>query len=160
MKSDKEREILQVFTYMWNLREQINTYIMKQTHRYREQSAGHEWWEGRQGQDRGIGLRDTNYYVSNRSNKDRLYSTGTYNHSLFIERMVLATEEWLGCGGRGAGLWFERSRVEAADYRREMAAETRLEMWQSKWNQVEEWDSRCRTSRIWPWIIHREVRTA
>ena len=58
------------------IREQKNTYIMKQTHRHREQSAGYQWWEGRQeGQDRGIRLRVTNYYVSNISNKGMLYST-------------------------------------------------------------------------------------
>ena len=36
----------------------------KQTHRYREQTSGYQWGEGsRERQDRGMGLRDTNYYV-------------------------------------------------------------------------------------------------
>ena len=31
---------------------------------YREQSTGYQWGEGSgEGQDRGMGLRDTNYYV-------------------------------------------------------------------------------------------------
>ena len=33
----------------------------KQTHRYREQTGGYQWEERRgEGQDRGMGLRDTN----------------------------------------------------------------------------------------------------
>ena len=36
----------------------------KQTHRYREQTSGYQWGEGRgKKQDRDGGLRDTNYYV-------------------------------------------------------------------------------------------------
>ena len=36
----------------------------KQILRYREQTSGYQWGEGRwEGQDRGMGLRDTNYYV-------------------------------------------------------------------------------------------------
>ena len=36
----------------------------KQTHRYRKQTSGYQWEEGRvEGQNRGMGLRDTNYYV-------------------------------------------------------------------------------------------------
>ena len=36
----------------------------KQTHRYREQASGNQWGEGTgEGQDRGMGLRDTNYYA-------------------------------------------------------------------------------------------------
>ena len=38
--------------------------IAKQIHRYREQTSGYQWGEGRrEGQDRGMGLRDTNCYV-------------------------------------------------------------------------------------------------
>ena len=35
----------------------------KQTHRYREQTSGYQWGEGKGGgcQDKGRGLRDTNY---------------------------------------------------------------------------------------------------
>ena len=51
--------------YMWNLKnKQMNTTKQKQTHRYREQTScyqrGEQWGKG---QDRGRGLRDTNYYV-------------------------------------------------------------------------------------------------
>ena len=36
----------------------------KVTHRYREQTSGYQWEEGKgEGQYRGIGLRDTNYYA-------------------------------------------------------------------------------------------------
>ena len=35
----------------------------KQTHRYREQTSGYQWGEGRrEGHKRGKGLRGTNYY--------------------------------------------------------------------------------------------------
>ena len=40
----------------------MNVYSkQKQTHRYREQTSGREG--GGEGQIRGLGLRDTNYYV-------------------------------------------------------------------------------------------------
>ena len=41
----------------------MNLYsIQKQTHRHREQTSGYQWGEGRcEGQDRGRGLRGTNY---------------------------------------------------------------------------------------------------
>ena len=36
----------------------------KQTQTYRKQTNGYQWGEGRgERQDRGMGLRDTNYYV-------------------------------------------------------------------------------------------------
>ena len=36
----------------------------KPTHRYREQTSGYQWGEGKgEGQDRSRGLRGTNYYV-------------------------------------------------------------------------------------------------
>ena len=39
----------------------------KQTHRYREQTSGYQRGEGRgEGQDKGMGLRDTNYYILNK----------------------------------------------------------------------------------------------
>ena len=50
----------------------------KQTHRYREQTSGYQWGEGRsKGQDRDWGLRGTNYFMY-KINKlqDILYSTG------------------------------------------------------------------------------------
>ena len=38
--------------------------ITKQTHRYREQTVCYQWGErNREGQDKGRGLRSTNYYV-------------------------------------------------------------------------------------------------
>ena len=43
----------------------MNVYAKwKQTHRYRKQTSGYQRGEGRgEGQIRGMGLRDTNYYV-------------------------------------------------------------------------------------------------
>ena len=36
----------------------------KQTHRYRKKNSGYQWGEGRgEEQVKGMGLRDTNYYV-------------------------------------------------------------------------------------------------
>ena len=36
----------------------------KQTHKYIEQTSAYQWGKGRwEGQDRGTGLRNTNYYV-------------------------------------------------------------------------------------------------
>ena len=36
----------------------------KQTHRYKKQASGYHWREGRgKGQDKGRGLRGTNYYI-------------------------------------------------------------------------------------------------
>ena len=36
----------------------------KQTHRYRKPTSGYQWRDGsREGQERGIGLRDTNYCI-------------------------------------------------------------------------------------------------
>ena len=38
--------------------------MTKQKQTQREQTSGYQWGEGkREGQDRGRGLRDTNYYV-------------------------------------------------------------------------------------------------
>ena len=43
---------------------QINKTKQKQTHRYKEQTSGYQLGEGRrEGQDSGVELRDTNYYV-------------------------------------------------------------------------------------------------
>ena len=42
----------------------MNITKQKQTHRYREQTSSYQWDEEREeGQDRGRGLRNTNYYV-------------------------------------------------------------------------------------------------
>ena len=42
----------------------MNTTKKKQTHRYREQTSGYQQGGGRgEGQERGKGLRDENYYV-------------------------------------------------------------------------------------------------
>ena len=51
---------------MWNLKNKtINEHNKKkQTHRYSEQTIGYQWGEGsREGQDRSMGLRGTNYYI-------------------------------------------------------------------------------------------------
>ena len=44
---------------------QINIYIKKkQTHKCRKQTNGYQWDERRgEGQNMGVGLRDTSYYV-------------------------------------------------------------------------------------------------
>ena len=48
----------------------------KQSHRYREQTSGYQWGEGRgEGQYRVGGLRGTNYWYKI-SYKDILYNTG------------------------------------------------------------------------------------
>ena len=45
----------------------MNITKQKQTHRYREQTSVYQCGEGKEeGQDRGRGLRGTNYYVQNR----------------------------------------------------------------------------------------------
>ena len=42
----------------------MNIAKQKQTNRYRKQTKGHQWGEGREEeQDWGRGLRETNYYV-------------------------------------------------------------------------------------------------
>ena len=41
----------------------MNITKRKQTHRYREQTSGYQWGEGREGQNRGGGVGDTNYWV-------------------------------------------------------------------------------------------------
>ena len=45
----------------------VMTTKKKQTHRYREQTSGYQWGEGRtEGIYGGKRLRDTNYYVQNK----------------------------------------------------------------------------------------------
>ena len=45
----------------------MNITKQKKTHRYWEQTSGYQWGEGRgKGQDKGRGLRGTNYYVQNK----------------------------------------------------------------------------------------------
>ena len=42
----------------------MNITKQKQTHRSKEQTSGYQWGNGKEeGQDRGRGLRGTNYYV-------------------------------------------------------------------------------------------------
>ena len=51
---------------MWNLKNNTNECICKAelTHRYRKQISNYQRGEEREeGQIRGMGLRDTNYYV-------------------------------------------------------------------------------------------------
>ena len=66
-KPDRERQILYDITYMWNLKKYnklVNITKKKQTHRYREQTSGYQWEEGRgEGQYRSRELSDANYYV-------------------------------------------------------------------------------------------------
>ena len=59
-KSDRERQILYDMTYMWNLKNKLVNITKKQT--YREQTSGYQRGEERgEGQDRGRGLKCTNY---------------------------------------------------------------------------------------------------
>ena len=47
-----------------NVAMNTRVHVSFQTHRYRQQISGHQWGEGwGEGQDRGMRLRDTNYYV-------------------------------------------------------------------------------------------------
>ena len=56
--------VTQISLYMWNLKNNTNTTKQKQIHRYREETSGYQWGEGReQEQERSRGLRGTNYYV-------------------------------------------------------------------------------------------------
>ena len=51
-KSERERQIQYGITYMWNLKtynKLVNITKKKQTHRYREQTSGYQWGEGREG---------------------------------------------------------------------------------------------------------------
>ena len=41
----------------------MNIRKKKQTERYREQTSGYQWGEGREGQHRDEGLRGTNYWA-------------------------------------------------------------------------------------------------
>ena len=64
-KSARERQILYGVIYMWNLKKEnrlVNITEKKQTHRYREQTSGHQLGEGSgKGPERGRRLRGTNY---------------------------------------------------------------------------------------------------
>ena len=68
--SDRERQIVLLYntTYMWNLKPNTNECTVytkqKQTHRYRKQTCAYQRVKGRgEGQIRGMGLTDTNYYI-------------------------------------------------------------------------------------------------
>ena len=54
-----------VFTYIWNLKnKQMNITQQKQTHRYRQQTSGYQWGQGRVNeQGRGKELWVTNYHI-------------------------------------------------------------------------------------------------
>ena len=53
----------------------MNVTIKKQTHRYKEQTRGYQWGDGKEGQNNDAGLRDkiTVYKISY---KDILYNMG------------------------------------------------------------------------------------
>ena len=61
-KSEKQRHIQCVITYRENLKNKLLTITQReQTQRYREQTSGYRWGEGKgEGQYRGRGLRGTN----------------------------------------------------------------------------------------------------
>ena len=66
-KSDRERQILYVISYMKNLKNWSKRFYItkqKQSHRQREQRSGYQWGKVRWEEwDKGMGLRGTNYYV-------------------------------------------------------------------------------------------------
>ena len=50
--------------FMWNLKNNTNMTKQKYNHRYKEETSGYQWGEGRgQEQERRKGLRGTNYSV-------------------------------------------------------------------------------------------------
>ena len=58
-KSNRERQILHVITYMWNLKKMIQMNLhtkQKQTHRHRKQTYGYQRGKG-EGRDR-LGIWD------------------------------------------------------------------------------------------------------
>ena len=61
-KSDRERQILDYITYMWNLK-MVQMYLFitqKKTHTYRKQTYGYQRGKGgKEGQIRSEGLTDT-----------------------------------------------------------------------------------------------------
>ena len=64
-QSDRERHILYDITLcgVWKIK-QANNCNKKETHRHRKYTSGYQWGEERQEeQDRGRGLRGTNYHV-------------------------------------------------------------------------------------------------
>ena len=63
-KSDRDKCcMLSVKCGIWK-KKRMNITKLKLTHKYREQTSGYRWGEGRrEGQDRGRWLRDTNYSV-------------------------------------------------------------------------------------------------
>ena len=62
---NQRKKILYVIIHMWNFKNKWkNITKQKQNHRYREKTSSYQWGEGRgEGQDWGMGLRNTNYYV-------------------------------------------------------------------------------------------------
>ena len=63
---ETEKDKYSVITYTWNLKSNTKMYIakQKQTHRYRKQTRGYQWGEGRvEGQVWDMGLKDTNCYI-------------------------------------------------------------------------------------------------
>ena len=63
-KPDRERHTVWYYLYMESKKynKLVNITKKKQTHRYREQTSGYRWGEGRgERQCRGRGLRGTNY---------------------------------------------------------------------------------------------------
>ena len=61
----EKNQILGDITCMCNLKNKTNVYAKeKHTYRYRKQTSGYQWGEGREeGQDRNMELSDINYCV-------------------------------------------------------------------------------------------------
>ena len=66
-RNRQERLITCVIAYVWNLKKynrQMDITKHKQIHRYKEQTGGYQWGEGRgKGQHRGRGLQTTMYKI-------------------------------------------------------------------------------------------------
>ena len=63
IKSDRERQILYVITYMRNLKNKMNGYNKNRLIDVENKLVVTSGERGSEGQDSGRGLRDINYYV-------------------------------------------------------------------------------------------------
>ena len=64
---------------------QTNKTKQKQTPRYTEQTSGYQWGEGsRKGQDRGRGLRCTNYYFKINKVQGYIVQRKEYSHYFIV----------------------------------------------------------------------------
>ena len=82
-----QRQILYDFTYIWNLKNNINVFIYKTetTHRHRKQSYGYQRGRGGGEINWEFGINwHTLLYIKQTNNKDLLYRTSNYIPYLVI----------------------------------------------------------------------------